>query len=129
MSDYIRGASNRLASVTGQALGDAFFERLLTRPDVIASSTPPSAAIMQVRSQYPDRALPIAHAVQTAHFGDGNDLNDPRTYAVILEDMGLDLTIDLPLPHRPSPALQQEYDQTRALGISSFPTMMIAIGS
>lgn len=40
MSDYIRGASKRLASVTGQALGEAFFERLLSRLDVIASSTP-----------------------------------------------------------------------------------------
>lgn len=84
---------------------------------------------MQVRSAYPDHSLAFAHAVQKAHFIDGHDLNDPRTYDFILEDLGLDLTIDLPSPYFPSAALQQEYDVTRALGISSFPTIMIMTGS
>lgn len=128
MSNYIEAASQRLESVTGQSLSEAFLKGLLSRPDVIASSTPPSAAIMQVRARYPDRVLAFAHAVQTAHFRSGCDLNNPTTYTDILDRLRLDMSIDLPPPDDPGAMLQREYDETRAMGISSFPTIMIATG-
>lgn len=125
MENYIAGASSRLLAVTGQVLGEAFLGKLLKRSDVIASSIPPSAAILQVREKYPERALAFAHSVQAAHFRDGQDLNDLATYGPLLERLELDVTLELPAPDRPGPALQREFDETRALGISSFPTTLI----
>lgn len=125
MSKYIRQSSRRLADVTGQSLGDSFFERILSRSDTVASSVPPSAAILQVRRAHPAMTLPFAHAVQRAHFEDGKDLNDPSTYAALLALLKLDLTLDLPGPWQSREDVEAEFHSTRLLGISSFPTVLV----
>lgn len=125
MAGYIRQSSSRLADVTGQSLGAAFFERILSRPDTLAPSIPPSAAILQVRRAQPGMTLRFAHAVQRAHFEGGEDLNDPTSYAELIARLKLHLTLDLPAAHQYRDEVEAEFRSTRKLGISSFPTVLV----
>ncbi len=129
MAGYIANASGRMAGVTGQALQPAFFERILA-PDggVVASSIPPCAAILQVREQAPASAPAFAHAVQRAHFIEGEDLNRPALYPALAARLGLKVEFAIPAPDAPPPALSAEFEAARALGVSSFPTILVRTG-
>lgn len=118
---YIRGASERLAAVTGRKPSDAFFD-LIARPGVRGDSGPPSVAVHAVQRARPDAALPFAHAVLEAHFGQGHDLGRRETYAPLLARHAPGVA----LPDLDDPARQAEaWREGRALGISSFPTLLL----
>ncbi|MBC8067876.1 MAG: hypothetical protein IAG13_06030, partial [Deltaproteobacteria bacterium] len=87
MGGYIRGASARMTAVTGVALSPAFFARIIGNPDIVASSIVPCAAVLQVRDVAPERAAEYASAIQIAHFGEGEDLNDPATHARVAREL------------------------------------------
>ena len=121
---YIRGASERLRAVTGRAPSEAFF-RLVATPGVRGDSAPPSVAIHAVEREAPDAALPFAHAVLDAHFEEGADLNDPEAYAPLLARHAPGVR----LPDLGDPALAEAaWAEGRALGIASFPTLVLRRG-
>jgi putative protein-disulfide isomerase len=124
MAGYIRGAHQQMTSVTGMALGEPFFDRILASPTIIASSLVPCAALLQVRTARPDKTLDFAHALQIAHFQEGEDLNDPLVYARIAAETGLDLAFDLPGPRDLTAALAAEFTATRRLGVRAYPTLL-----
>jgi len=125
MGGYIRGASARMTAVTGMALSPAFFDRIIGNPDAVASSVVPCAAVLQVRAVAPERAADYASAIQIAHFGEGEDLNDPATHARVARGLGIDVRFDLPAQQVEPKALTEEFAATRALGISSYPTVIL----
>jgi len=127
-ADYIRAASARLEAVTGVALSEAFKAKILTDPSITSSSIPPCDALLQVRHAAPERVLDVAEAIQIAHFRDGSDLNDPATYAGIMRRLSIKLDVTLPAPTQISPALAQEFAATRALGLTSYPSLLMASG-
>lgn len=128
MAGYIRGASDRLAAVTGQRLAPAFFDRILGDPAILGSSTPPSWVILHVKKYRPEAALDFSHAVQRAHFGRGADLNDQRTYVDLLREAGVTEPVTLPPPDDPPAELAAEYAATRAMGGVSFPMLFVHRG-
>jgi putative protein-disulfide isomerase len=93
---------------------------------VTGDSGPPCIAIAHVAGHAPERALDFAHAVIEAHFAEGMDLNDPGTYRTLFERMGLDLALP-DLADRG--AAERAWADGRALGISRFPTLMLARGN
>jgi putative protein-disulfide isomerase len=126
MHDYIRGASQRLKTVTGRGPSEQFFDKVVgPSSPLIGASVPPSAAIAQVRAQAPDQALAFAHLVQAAHFEDGADLNDPAIHAALAKRLGLDIAFDLPDPHALPSALAEEFQAARKLGVDAFPTLLL----
>ena len=125
MATYIRGAHQQMASVTGMALGAPFFDRILASPTIIASSLIPCAALLQVRAARPEKTLDFAHAVQIAHFRDGDDLGDPAVYARLAAKTGLDLDFNLPGPRDLTPALAMEFSATRQFGVRAYPTLLV----
>ena len=80
MSDYIKGAEIRLEQITGRKPSTAFHTMINAKKGPIASSEPPSHAVLQMKSLAPGRATEFAHLLQEAHFGEGKDVNDPATY-------------------------------------------------
>ncbi|TFL16570.1 hypothetical protein [Jannaschia formosa] len=124
-ADYITRASARLEAVTGVALGEAFKTKILADPTIISSSVPPCDVILQVRKAAPDRVPDVAEAIQIAHFRDGSDLNDPATYAGIMRQLDIKLDVMLPAPTQISDALSREFAATRALGLESYPSLLI----
>jgi putative protein-disulfide isomerase len=125
---YIAGASARMTAVTGVALGPAFHARILGDPAVVASSVPPCDALVQVRAVAPESAPDMAEALQIAHFRDGRDLNDASVYAEIADALGIKATFDLPAPREIRPALAREFAAGRAVGLTSFPSLLLASG-
>jgi putative protein-disulfide isomerase len=123
---YIAGASDRMTAVTGVALGRAFYARILGDPTVVASSVPPCDVLLQARAVAPDRLLDLAEALQVAHFRDGRDLNDPSVYLAIAGALGIRVTFDVPGPQEVRPALSREFAECRALGLTSFPSLILA---
>lgn len=127
-ADYIGQASARMRAMTGVAIGEAFTSKILGNPMVISSSVPPCDALLQVRRFAPHRVLDMAAALQTAHFRDGMDLNDPRTYATVAQGIGLDLEFRIPAPDEVGPDLEQEFTASRALGLTSYPSLLFDLG-
>jgi len=127
MAEYIKGASTRMAAVTGQHLGQAFFERILLRDDILSSSYVPCAAILQMRQTHPTRVLDFAYGIQTAHFRDGEDLNTLVTYESITKSLGIAIDFELPTVRELPTTLAAEFHNTRSLGINSFPTILVEI--
>lgn len=127
MSDYIKRASINLEKVTGRQLSEAFFQDILSNEDVICSSIEPSIVIDMVRQKYPERTLEFAFAVQEAHFLMGEDLNKTSTYESIFNS--LDIEIPLSVNDLSAPAMianvEQEFENTRRLGMNSFPTAIL----
>ena len=127
---YIRGAAERMAEVTGRPLSQAFFERILTRDDIVSNSAQPCAAVLRVRERgdaLGRQALAYAHALQEAHFEDAMDVNDPATHRAAMERIGLDM--EVPDISRDGPLMddvEREFATSRALGISSYPTVLVA---
>lgn len=118
---YIRQANQRLRSVTGRAPSEAFFQ-MIRQPGVKGDSAPPSIAIGAVRRAYPAHVVDFSLRVTEAHFADGADLNDPATYAAILQQMSL--TLDLP-DLSDAASAQAEWADGRAMGLASFPSLWI----
>jgi putative protein-disulfide isomerase len=128
MAGYIRSASARMATVTGVKLGEAFHDRILANSEVIASSLVPCDAILQVRKVFPQRVVTFAHAIQTAHFRDGEDLNSAGVYKAIAEKLELDVKLDLASPYDLNDDLALEFSKTLEMGITSYPTVMVQSG-
>lgn len=123
METYIRGASQRLLSVTGRAPSAAFYD-LIRAPGVRGDSGPPAAAIAKVAGVSPDRALEFAHAVIEAHFLDGADLNRPGVYRRLAEGLGLGrMAFD---PDDAGTIARVQADGRRH-GITSFPTLVMEV--
>lgn len=119
MEGYIRGASQRLAAVTGRAPSEAFFDTI-RRPGVLGRSAPPCLVLAAARDRDADGALDLAHRVTEAHFEDGADLNHPATYPPLIEAAGL----DMPLPDLEADAAPL-WEGERRFGIASFPSLIL----
>ena len=130
---YIMQASKRMTDVTGRPLAPAFFDEILTRDDIVSNSQQPCAAVLHVReaTRKADplgrQALAYAHALQEAHFEDAMDVNDPATHRAVMERVGLDLDVpDISRDASIMDDMEREFAAARALGISSYPTVLVS---
>ena len=129
--EYLEQSLAAVEKVTGAQFGAAF-RSLGEAGDYRYDSEPPSRAIAAFRhlTQDPARAVAFAHAVQTALFRDGQDLNDPTTYNQLLAPFGVDVVefqrrLASPEAAR---ATQQEFAAVARIGIVGFPTAVLRIG-
>ena len=129
--DTLSSSLREVAAVTGAEFGPAF-RALGEAGSYRFDSEPPSRAIVAFRqlTQDPARTVAFAHAVQTALFHDGHDLNDPATYAPLLTLFGADATEFLrrwALPDT-ARATQQEFAAVARIGVHGFPTVVLRLG-
>ena len=129
--DYIKQALGDVEKITGVQFGEAFLA-LGAEGSYVYDSEPPSRAITAFRqlTQDPARAVAFAHAVQTALFRDGQDLNDPSTYNARLAPFGVDVVefqrrFAAPETAR---ATQQEFAAVARIGVQGFPTAVLRLG-
>lgn len=128
MLNYISGAAPRMTEITGQALGEAFFDMMRQEETPLSNSAPPSLAVLQMQ-KLKDKAgvLSFVHGLLETHFIDGRDLNEAQTYD--------DLCEKLDLPRLDTDAIvgatdrlatvAGSYAKARSLGVSSFPTSIV----
>ncbi|MCC3157187.1 DsbA family protein [Hymenobacter sp. 15J16-1T3B] len=131
MWPYIQQASQQVAGVTGAEFGAAFQE-LGEAGAYHLDSEPPSRALTVFKQLDPlEREAAFAHALQRAHFAEGQDLNDPATYAALARAFSLDADEFLRWWDNDASrqATQHEFDVVQRLGVQGFPTLVLAHGS
>ena len=121
----------QVEAVAGVQIGEAFW-KLGEDGQYIFDSEPPSRAIAIFRqlTQAPTRTVAFAHAVQTALFRDGKDLNEVATYVPLLAPFGVnvsDFAQRWPAPEM-ARATQQEFAAVARIGIEGLPTAVVRIG-
>ncbi|WP_210520507.1 DsbA family protein [Hymenobacter terricola] len=122
---------DEVEKVTGVHFGAAF-KALGEAGRYVYDSEPPSRAIAAFRhiTQNPARAVAFAHAVQTALFHDGHDLNNPATYEPLLAPFGVDAAEFGRRWAAPETAraTQQEFAAVARIGVHGFPMAVLRLG-
>ena len=128
---YIKTAVGDVEKASGVQFGAAF-KALGEAGTYHYDSEPPSRAIVAFRqiTQDPARAVAFAHAVQTALFRDGLDLNEATTYKALLTPFNVEFAEfqrqwELPETAR---AAQQEFAAVARIGVQGFPTTVLRLG-
>ena len=129
--EYIKRALGDVETATGVQFGAAF-KALGEAGSYQYDSEPPSRAIVAFRqlTQDPARAVAFAHAVQTALFRDGLDLNNADTYDALLAPFGVNAAgfrRQWAAPETAT-AAQQEFAAVARIGVQGFPTTVLRIG-
>lgn len=127
MSEYIKGAQLKLKEITGRMPSEAFHAMIAAPDGPMASSEPPSHAVLQMKALAPDRAVEFAHLLQNAHFDGGKDLNDPATYNDLCTEHGLPMldTAAITKASMADSMVADSFARCRKLGPSGYPTIFV----
>lgn len=87
--DYVMPHDRRIAQISGQPFGDAYYEGLLRDTTALMDSTPPIAAVLAA-DELADRGLDLLHRLQRAHYVEGRRIADADTLRDLAADIGLD---------------------------------------
>ncbi|RTQ50239.1 DsbA family protein [Hymenobacter gummosus] len=120
----------QVAQVTGAEFGAAY-QRLGAEGSYRNDSEPPSRALMVFKQLDPlSREAEFAHALQRALFVDGQDLNEPQTYAALARQFSLDPEEFVRWwdSDASRQATKHEFEVVQRLGVQGFPTLIFAHG-
>jgi putative protein-disulfide isomerase len=128
---YVMPHDQRIAQLTGQPFGDAYFNGLLRDTTAVMDSAPPTSAVLAAEA-LAGRGLDMAHAVQRAHYVDGLRIAD----LAVLEKLAAGLGLDAPAfraayQQAEGATTQQHFADSRRLlaqvGGQGFPTFALAL--
>jgi putative protein-disulfide isomerase len=125
---YVMPHDERIAQLTGQPFGEAYFEGLLRDTAAVFDSAPPIAAVLAA-DKLGGRGLDMLARLQTAHYVEGRRIAERDVLVAVASEIGLD-------PARFAPALDNAQDDvgphidaTRRLmarhGIGGFPGFLL----
>ncbi len=86
---YVMTHDKRIAQLTGQPFGAAYFDGLLCDRDAVLDSAPPSTAILAAE-ELVGRGLDMLHRVQRAHYVEGRRIADATVLGELARELGLD---------------------------------------
>lgn len=89
LRDYVMTHDKRIARLTGQLFGDAYFDGLLRDTGAVMDSAPPCTAILAA-DELAGRGLDMLQRVQRAHYVAGRRIADANVLAELAQEMGLD---------------------------------------
>jgi putative protein-disulfide isomerase len=120
----------RIAQLTGQPFGDAYFERLLCDHSAMFDSEPPIAAVLAAE-QVAGRGLDLLARLQTAHYVEGRRICDAAVLTELAEAIGLSRDVFVAAFERMANdgSTQAHISESRALlaraGGHGFPTFVL----
>ena len=88
LRDYVVPNDQRIAQITGQPFGDAYFNGLLTQTDAVLDSQPPITAILAVNALN-GRGLDLLHAIQVAHYVEGRQVSTVEVLRVLAAELNI----------------------------------------
>lgn len=91
LRDYVMPHDRRIAQLTGQPFGDAYFNGLLRDEGAIFDSAPPIAAVLAADS-LGGRGLELLGRLQTAHYVEGRRIAELPVLVELASTVGLDRT-------------------------------------
>ncbi|CRY55378.1 thioredoxin-like protein clustered with PA0057 [Yersinia intermedia] len=86
--DYVMPHDQRIAALTGQTFGDAYYNDLLNDTSAVMDSTPPITAILAAES-LGGRGADMLHRIQQGHYVEGRRISDASVLAELATDIGL----------------------------------------
>ena len=135
MRDYVIPHDKRIANLTGQVFGDAYFDGLLRDPTAMFDSLPPTTALVALRTLVAADAADAAvldylARLQTAHYAEGRRIADATVLRELATGLGHDgAAFDLAFAQAKGAATDAYIAASRALldraGGQGFPTFAI----
>jgi putative protein-disulfide isomerase len=130
--EYVMPHDLRIAQLTGQPFGEAYFEDLLRDTTAVMDSEPPTTAILAAEA-LGGRGLDLLPRLQRAHYVEGRRIADTAVLHELAVDIGLDGDAFAALfAQQAGVATRQHIADSRALlartGGGGFPTFALARG-
>ncbi|XAH25379.1 DsbA family protein [Xylophilus sp. GW821-FHT01B05] len=91
LRDYVIPHDRRIATMSGQPFGDAYFDGLLRDSTAVFDSEPPTTAILAADA-LAGRGADMLQRQQQAHYVEGRRIADPAVLRALATDIGLDAT-------------------------------------
>jgi len=88
--DYVMPHDHRIAELTGQPFGEAYFEGLLRDTGAVMDSEPPTIAILAAEALRAGGGLDMVHRLQRAHYVEGRRVADVDVLTALAAELGLD---------------------------------------
>ena len=88
--DYVLPHDRRIAELTGQPFGEAYFEGLLRDIGAVMDSEPPTTAVLAAEALRAGGGLDMTHRLQRAHYVEGRRIADVQVLAAIAKELGFD---------------------------------------
>ncbi|MBN3096254.1 DsbA family protein [Pectobacterium brasiliense] len=87
--DYVIPHDRRIAQMTGQTFGEAYYEGLLRDTSVVLDSAPPTTAVLAAEAM-DDKGMLMLHEIERAHYVFGLKIADAAVLRQCAEAIGLD---------------------------------------
>jgi putative protein-disulfide isomerase len=88
--DYVMPHDQRIAQLTGQPFGEAYFEGLLRDVGAVMDSEPPTTAMLAAEELQQGRGLDLLHRLQHAHYVEGRRIAELDVLADAAAGLGLE---------------------------------------
>ncbi|MFI5444882.1 DsbA family protein [Polaromonas sp. UC242_47] len=117
-----------VAQRSGQPFSDSLFER----EDFIYDTEPACRAVVTLRQQAPELALPMYQAIQQAFYARGRDVTQAAVLAEVWSEVSgqADTSLDFLQAFESDAARQatrEDFAQVQRWGISGFPTLLVLV--
>lgn len=127
--DYVMPHDQRIAQLTGQPFGEAYFEGLLRDTTVVMDSAPPTAAILATED-IAGRGLDMLHRLQHAHYAEGRRIAEREVLIGLAAELGLDSAVfGTAFDRLAGAATEQHFRESRAwlarVDGQGFPTLVL----
>ena len=88
--DYVMPHDRRIAELSGQPFGKAYFEGLLRDTGAVMDSEPPTTAVLAAEALRTGGGLDMIHRLQRAHYVEGRRIADPQVIGALAAELGFD---------------------------------------
>jgi putative protein-disulfide isomerase len=128
LRDYVMPHDQRIAELTGQPFGDAYFNGLLLDTSAVFDSTPPTLAILAAQALGFDGVAMLAK-IQHAHYAQGLRISDGTVLLQLASELGMDSASFLVQLDVQAEQLETQFAATRSLmrqhGLRGFPSLLL----
>ncbi len=129
--DYVMPHDRRIAALTGQPFGIAYFDGLLRDTTAVMDSEPPITAMLAAEALHPGSGgLDMLHRLQTAHYVQGRRIADSDVLHALAAEAGWDAAaFAAALAQAQGEPTQQHIARSRqwlrTVGGQGFPTLVL----
>ena len=122
LRDYVMPHDRRIAQLTGQVFGEAYFNGLLTDTSAVFDSALPIAAVLAMQALRGNEVgLDLLAAIQRAHYQEGQRISDVNALAALAQQLGTSKEIF-------TPALRKIEEEELARHIEASRTLLAYVG-